>query len=94
MKPGYLLLAPAAAELEDSAKFHNGCAEGLGNDCLDAFDLVMAYPHAWGMLDQDFRRFLPRRFPYGIIYRIDNGRIIVTSVFHLSRRLDSWRGNS
>ncbi|QTN32589.1 type II toxin-antitoxin system RelE/ParE family toxin [Akkermansiaceae bacterium] len=95
MKPGYLLLAPAAAELEESAKFYNGCAEGLGDEFLDAFesamDLIMGYPEAWGMLDQDFRRFLLRRFPFGIIYRVQDGRVIVTSVFHLSRKPESWR---
>jgi hypothetical protein len=52
MSPGFLLLAPAAAELEESAKYYNGCAEGLGDDFLDAFesaiDLIMGYPYAWG----------------------------------------------
>ncbi|MEP2776116.1 MAG: type II toxin-antitoxin system RelE/ParE family toxin [Luteolibacter sp.] len=97
MKPRYSLLAPAAAELEDSAKFYNGCSEGLGDDFLDAFesamDLIMSFPDAWGMMDRDFRRFLLRRFPYGIIYRIQGDDIIVTSVFHLSRMPESWRRN-
>lgn len=97
MKPGYCLLDSAVAELKDSATYYEGCSEGLGNDFLDAFEhamrLIISFPEAWGALDENFRRFLMRRFPYGIIYRVDEGMIVVTSVFHLSRRPNSWRGN-
>jgi mRNA-degrading endonuclease RelE of RelBE toxin-antitoxin system len=31
------------------------------------------------------------RFPYGLIYTIDNGDILVLAVAHLHRRPDYWR---
>lgn len=97
MRPSYRLLESAAFELKASANYYEGCSEGLGNDFLDAFEhamnLILSFPEAWGTLDENFRRFLLRRFPYGIIYTIDDDVIVVTSVFHLSRKPESWRRN-
>ena len=66
MRPSYRLLESAAFELKASANYYEGCSEGLGNDFLDAFehamDLILSFPEAWGTLDENFRRFLLRRF--------------------------------
>ena len=35
----------------------------------------------------------PHRFPYGIIYAVENGEVLVISVMHLHRHPDSWRKN-
>jgi hypothetical protein len=33
----------------------------------------------------------PGRFPYGLIYALDDGDILVLAVAHLHRRPDYWR---
>ena len=40
----------------------------------------------------DVRRRLIRRFPLGVLYRIDPDEIVILAVMHLSRRPDYWHG--
>ncbi len=40
---------------------------------------------------QDIRRCRLSRFPYGLIYTIDNGDVLELAVAHLHRRPDYWR---
>lgn len=93
----YRILAPAARELFDAATYYNEREDGLGAAFLDEYErgvgLVTDFPEAWGALDETYRRFLLRRFPFGIIYRRDDEGIVIVSVMHLSRRPDSWREN-
>jgi mRNA-degrading endonuclease RelE of RelBE toxin-antitoxin system len=37
------------------------------------------------------RRCRLRRFPYGLIYAIDRGDILIVAVAHAHRRPDYWR---
>jgi mRNA-degrading endonuclease RelE of RelBE toxin-antitoxin system len=37
------------------------------------------------------RRCRLRRFPYGLIYAIDEGDILIVAVAHTHRRPDYWR---
>ncbi|TMA90118.1 MAG: hypothetical protein E6J77_07075 [Deltaproteobacteria bacterium] len=38
------------------------------------------------------RRFLVRRFPYGLLYRVESDQIFIVAVAHLRRRPGYWRG--
>lgn len=59
-----------------------------------AIDRILLFPNGWQPLDDVFRRCRLHRFPYGVIYRVDQatGEIVVVAVHHLSRRPNSWRG--
>ena len=91
----YKIIPAAARELEEAALNYEAASEGLGVDFMAEFDrameLVIAMPHAWLPVDAEYRRYLLRRFPYALIYRLDGSLVIVTSVFHQHRRPDSWR---
>jgi len=50
-------------------------------------------PKAWSPLDDKFRRCRTARFPFGLIYTIEEDHILVVSVMHLHRHPDSWRKN-
>ena len=32
-----------------------------------------------------------RRFPYGVIYSIEDDALVIVAVFHLHRHPDSWK---
>jgi hypothetical protein len=49
------------------------------------------FPEAWHPLGEGVRRCGLSRFPYGLIYTIDEGDILVLAVAHLHRRQDYWR---
>lgn len=94
----YRFLAPALAELRDTAEYYETQVAGLGADFLReielAIDRILQFPEAWGRISKNFRHCNLRRFPHTIIYALDApGGILVVSIFHQSRAPLSWRKN-
>ena len=93
MKP-LILLSPAERELADAAFFYEGRSPGLGGRFLDAFDRARAdiaeHPARWPELRAGIRRRLLTGFPYGMLYREDEDRIIVVAIMHLHQRPEYW----
>jgi plasmid stabilization system protein ParE len=85
----------AEDELDQAVHWYAAQAPGLGNaffiEVLSAADRVSRFPEAWHPLGGGIRRCRLARFPYGLIYTIDNGDILVLAVAHLHRRPDYWR---
>jgi hypothetical protein len=69
----------------------------LGRDFLREFretiQRIIQWPQVWQPLDEEFRRCRLHRFPYGVIYAVENGAVLGVSVMHLHRHPDSWRKN-
>jgi len=85
----------AEIELDQAIHWHEAQASGLGNafliEVLSAADRIARFPEAWQSLGEGVRRCRLSRFPYGLIYTIDNGDILVLAVAHLHRQPDYWR---
>ncbi|MGE4080650.1 MAG: type II toxin-antitoxin system RelE/ParE family toxin [Reyranella sp.] len=60
-------------------------------EVLSTVKRIERFPEAWHPLGEGVRRCRLSRFPYGLIYTIDSGTILVLAVAHLHRRLDYWR---
>jgi plasmid stabilization system protein ParE len=52
---------------------------------------IMQLPDAWPRYDHDTRRYLLRRFPFSIVYRVEPARILILAVAHAHRRPGYWR---
>lgn len=53
---------------------------------------ILQFPQAWHPIEQDIRRCLIKRFPFGIYYTIeDDHSIIIQAVMHLSRKPNYWK---
>lgn len=93
----YRLSLAADEELQEARDYYDDCVPGLGEDFLKQVDTaiqqVLTSPEAWRKLSLNCRRYLVQRFPYGVIYQIKADHILVVSIFHLSRKPDSWRKN-
>ena len=91
------LLPPAKQELREAARYYENCVPGLGHDFLRevrvTIDRIIRWPQAWHLLDKEIRRCRSHRFPYGIIYVVESGEVLIISVMHLHRHPDSWRKN-
>jgi toxin ParE2 len=85
----------AEIELDQAINWYESQAPGLGNafliEVLSAVDRITRFPEAWHPLDEDVRRCRLSRFPYGLIYTVEQGEILVLAVAHLHRRPDYWR---
>jgi len=93
----FRLLPPAKSELQSAAHYYESCVSGLGHDFLqevrETIYRIIRWPRAWHPLDEEFRRCRTHRFPYAIIYTIENGEVLIVSVMHLRRHPESWRKN-
>ncbi len=85
----------ASAEMRDAALFYEGCRDGLGEEFLDAVELAFAKiaqrPMIWRILKGRFRRYLIHRFPYAVIYAIEDDTIYVAAIMHMKRKPDYWQ---
>jgi toxin ParE2 len=55
-----------------------------------AAEAIADYPEAAAIVRGRTRRRLLRRFPYGLLYRIDPQEIVVVAIMHLRREPGYW----
>lgn len=81
-------------ELNEAYSWYENRLKGLGEDFIEeldhAFSLIKTMPKTWPILTGKFRRFLLKRFPYGIIYQIRKNDILILVIMHLSRKPGYW----
>lgn len=84
------LLPAAQVELDEAIHCYAQQAPGLGDSFLVEFlrttQLIERHPQGWHPLSHNTRRCRLRRFPYGVIYNVDQDTILVVAVAHLHRR--------
>jgi hypothetical protein len=71
----YAFHPEAKAEFLAATDSYEDRESGLGSDFAievhSTIENILSFPHAWPLLEDDIRRCLIRRFPYGIIYSQD-----------------------
>ena len=86
------------AEIDDAYQWYEQNRSGLGDDFLAALDAVFnrlqQMPEIHQLIWQDVRRALPRRFPYGVFYRIHSDRVEVIAVQHTRRDPSAWQSRA
>jgi toxin ParE1/3/4 len=43
------------------------------------------HPEAWQIVEDDVRRYLIKRFPFGVYHSIEGDRVMIYAVLHMSR---------
>lgn len=85
----------ALAEFIDAGRYYNRQVPGLGDDFLDEIETgirkILASPQTWRVVEDDVRRFLVRRFPYGIYYTFEGDAVVIWAVKNLQRDPDYWQ---
>ena len=93
MKVQYL--RAAQQELRDAIRYYDDQVSGLGKEFLSevraALTRIKSMPFAWPSIDDNVRRCQTRRFPYGLIYKIQGKSILIIAVAHLHREPNYWR---
>ena len=87
-------LALAQREVDDAVVWYNNQTEDKGREFLDELDravrLVKLYPQGLTEIQPEIRRCLLARFPYALIYGIEQQTIVVIAVAHLHRQPGYW----
>lgn len=85
----------AAQELEEAAIYYEERQLGLGKQLSQEIEatakLITTFPQAWTMVDDPIRRALVRRFPFGLLYAVNDDEIYILAVMHLNREPDYWK---
>ena len=93
--PGITFHVDAAAEMQAAARYYEEQQRGLGAAFLaeieQGLNRIQQFSRLWPIYDAEYRRYLLRRFPFGIIYRLDTEGIIVVAVAHLHREPGYWK---
>jgi len=66
-------------------------AQAFINAVEDAVYQIRESPNRWSLVDDNVRRCLTRKFPYGILYTIEQDYILILAVMHCSRKPGYWK---
>lgn len=93
---GYRITSAAEDELVESTAYYSEVSFGLAQDFINDFDrrlhLIRRYPDIGQPLEGEFKSIPFAKFPFSLIYRIDDDKVLVIlAVHHHSRRPDRWR---
>ena len=88
-------LSPAEEEMTETALSYEAASARLGNDFLDdverAIDRLCNFPQSGELIDSNLRRTLLHRFPFSIIYALEENVIVVVAVAHHGRKPGYWQ---
>jgi plasmid stabilization system protein ParE len=91
---GLIIRPEAEADVRDAFAWYEERLPGLGVSFLDelelAFDSISAMPEAHAKVHRKMRRALLRRCPYGILYVLEPGSVVVLAILHTSRNPSTW----
>ncbi len=89
-------LAPAVQELDDAFEWYEDQMPKLGHEFLseiqEAETRILTWTESNSKIGPHLRRCLVRRFPFGLIYGIDDQTIVIVAVAHLHRKPFYWTG--
>ena len=85
----------AEEELRAAIDYYEDREAGLGYDfsleVFTAIQNIITQPSAWPVMEDDVRRCLVNRFPFGVLYSLEPTGVFVVAVMHQRRRPDYWR---
>lgn len=85
----------AEIELNISVDYYEEYKQNLGlefaNEVYKTVQRILDFPNAWQILDDDIRRCLTNRFPFGVIYYQRENEIVILAVMQLNREPGYWK---
>ncbi len=82
-------LSEAKNEMDDAFLWYEEQVTGLGYDFLGAVDdgiyLISSFPNSYEVVRDELRRCILKRFPFCVIYGVENDVIVVVAVAHMKK---------
>ena len=96
MKLPLRLLDEAKAEMSEAAEWYRvHASERIRDRFIEqveiVFERIRTTPEVYAIAERGARKALVKRFRYSVIYKVEDGEILVISVFHNSRDPESWQ---
>lgn len=81
-------------ELEDAMYFYELEYESFGQkfkkEVQKAAIRISEYPNAWSIVQGDIRKYILHKFPYMLLYSIENDHIFIIAIAHQHRKPNYW----
>jgi len=91
----FIILPEAEQDVSEAYIWYEKQESGLGEEFLRCVDAciwsIRRNPEMYGIVHENYRRAVLRRFPYVIFYEFVDDIIIVYSIFHCSQNPKKWR---
>ncbi|WNZ49145.1 type II toxin-antitoxin system RelE/ParE family toxin [Leptolyngbya boryana CZ1] len=91
----YVFHPEALAEYAEAVQYYNRqrpeVAQAFINAVENAIYRIQESPESWSAIEEDVRRCLTQRFPYGILYTIEEDYLLILAVMHCSREPGYWK---
>ena len=83
------------AEIQKAVNWYDDKVEGLGLEFLFevryAESKIIQASEMWPVYEGDTRRYLLKRFPFGVIYLTSEEKIQIVAVAHCKRKPGYWK---
>ncbi len=91
----YTFHPEALIEFSEAALYYSMKGSGLGlafyTEVENAIQRIVENPTLYRTIEDDIRRCLTKRFPYGILYSIEEDYVLIIAVMHCSRKPSYWK---
>lgn len=91
----YAFHPEALAEYAEAVRYYAEqraeVAQAFINAVEDTIYQIRESPTRWGVIDEDVRRCLTRKFPYGVLYTIEQDYLLILAIMHCSREPEYWK---
>ncbi len=88
-----VLKSVAEEQIDEVYNWYEDQREHLGEDFLeelqDYFDIIKKSPAIFSKNESNYNQAFLKRFPYVIVYDINEKEVVVYSVFHTNRNPDN-----
>lgn len=91
----YLFHPEAYVEFKEATIYYSEKSPSLASafyaEVENGIERITQDPLLYRVIDEDVRRCLTKRFPYSILYTIEENYILILAVMHCSREPSYWR---
>ncbi|NTW70238.1 MAG: type II toxin-antitoxin system RelE/ParE family toxin [Chlorobiaceae bacterium] len=89
-----VFLKYARQELDDAIQFYemefSGLGQSFSEEVKKAVSRIVAYPEAWPLEREDIRKCMLHKFPYTLLYSVEQTDIVIIAVAHQHRKPEYW----
>jgi toxin ParE1/3/4 len=91
----YVFHPEALSEYREAVQYYTEqrieVAQAFINTIEDAIYRIREFPNRYAVIEEDVHRCMVRRFPYGVLYTIEQDYILILAVMHCSREPGYWK---
>ena len=84
----------AKTELDDAIEYYDLELPGLGikfkKEVRSSLKRIAVFPKAWSMIRPDIRKCIMHKFPYNILYTVEENIILIIAIAHHHRNPEYW----